>query len=64
RFLTLSRLATENPANPAAKVARELIDGRLARFHLGQRDHDALFPPEDWTEFRRHLDDAIEALRN
>jgi len=64
RLLTLSRLANENPANPAAKVARELIDGRLARFHLGQRDHDALFPPEDWTEFRGHLDDAIEALRN
>ena len=63
RLLTLSRLATENPGRSAAKVARKLIDTRLAAFHLGQRDHDALFPPEDWSRFRRQVDDAIEALR-
>ncbi len=45
RLLTLSRLATENPGKPAARTARELIDRRLAAFHLGQRDHDALFLP-------------------
>jgi hypothetical protein len=63
RLLTLSRLARENPGNPAAKVARGLIETRLAAFHLGQRDHDALFPPEDWSGFRHQVDDAIEALR-
>jgi hypothetical protein len=35
----------------------------MKAFHLGQRDHDALFPPSDWTEFRRKIDDAIEELR-
>ena len=36
---------------------------RLSAFHLGQRDHDALFPPEDWSDFRRRINNAIEALR-
>jgi len=63
RLLTLSRLATENPGNPAANAARELIATRLAAFHLGQRDPDSLFPPDDWSGFRRQVDDAIEALR-
>jgi hypothetical protein len=63
RLLTLSRLASANPAHPAAKAGRALIDSRLAAFHLGQRDHDTLFPPEDWARFRRQVDDAIEALR-
>ena len=63
RLRTLARLATEHSGTPASKAARELIDRRLAAFHLGQRDHDALFPPEDWGRFRRQVDDAIEALR-
>jgi hypothetical protein len=63
RLLTLARLAALNPTNPAAVAGTRLIDTRLAAFHLGQRDHDALFPPEDWAEFRRQIDDAIEALR-
>ncbi|HKI17283.1 MAG TPA: glycoside hydrolase domain-containing protein, partial [Isosphaeraceae bacterium] len=63
RLLTLSRLATENSGNPAAKAANELIATRLAAFHLGQRNHDRLFPPDDWSEFRRQVDDLIEALR-
>ena len=29
----------------------------------GQRNHDALFGPEDWRDFRGKLADAIEALR-
>jgi hypothetical protein len=62
RVLTLSRLAAANPNNPAAKRARRLIDERLSAFHLGQREHDALFPPQDWSDFRRRVDDAIEAL--
>jgi hypothetical protein len=63
RLLTLARLAAEKPGNPAAAAGRKLIDTRLAAFHLGQRDHDALFPPEDWADFRRQIDDAVEALR-
>ncbi len=63
RLLTLARLANEQPGSRTALSVRQLIDGRLAAFHLGQRDHDALFPAEDWTEFRRQVDDAIEALR-
>jgi hypothetical protein len=40
-----------------------LINTRLAAFKLGQRDHDALFPPTDWSDFRRKVDGLIEALR-
>jgi hypothetical protein len=35
----------------------------MAAFKLGQRDHDALFGPDDWGRFRRRINDAIEALR-
>jgi hypothetical protein len=63
RLLTLDRLARQKAGTPAATKARVLIDGRLAAFHLGQREHDALFPPSDWTDFRRQLDEAIETLR-
>jgi hypothetical protein len=63
RLVTLARLAGQKPQTSAAKAARELIDSRLAAFKLGQRDHEALFPTSDWADFRRKLDDAIEALR-
>jgi len=63
RLLTLSRLAKEKPGTPAARAAEKLIQSRLSSFKLGQRDHDPLFGPDDWTAFRRKLDDAIEALR-
>ena len=63
RLLTLARLATENSANPASRTARGLIAERMAAFHLGQREHDELFPADDWSVFRRQVDDAIEALR-
>jgi hypothetical protein len=63
RLLTLSRLASERPNAPASRSARALIDTRLSAFHLGQREHDALFPVADWTGFRRRVDDAIEALK-
>jgi hypothetical protein len=36
----------------------------MGSFRLGQRDHDALFGPDDWVSFRRTVDDAIEALRS
>jgi hypothetical protein len=35
----------------------------MARFKLGQRDHDVLYPREDWVHFRRQADDLIELLR-
>ena len=63
RLITLDRLAKEHPDTQAARAARELIEARMKSFHLGQRDHDALFPPADWSDFRRQVDDAIEALR-
>jgi hypothetical protein len=62
-LLTLARLAREKKGTPAAQAAEQLIATRLAAFKLGQRDHDALFGPDDWRDFRRQLADAIEALR-
>jgi hypothetical protein len=63
RLITLARLAGQHPDAPAARAGRELIAQRMAAFSLGQRDHDALFPPNDWSTFRHRLDDLIEALR-
>lgn len=63
RLVTLARLAAARPGAPPAQAAEALLQQRLAAFRLGQRDHDALFGPADWTTFRRQLDDALEALR-
>lgn len=63
RLLTLQRLAREKTGTPAAQAAQKLIDDRMASFKLGQRDHDALFPVEDWSAFRTKVSDAIEALK-
>jgi hypothetical protein len=63
RLLTAARLAKERAGTPAARAAAELIEKRMAAFKLGQREHDPLFGPEDWTKFRGQIDDAIEALR-
>ena len=63
RLITLDRLAHEAGDTAAGRVALGLIDTRMRAFHLGQRDHDAVFPPGDWIDFRRKVDDAIEALR-
>jgi hypothetical protein len=62
RLLTLARLAKQKAGTPAAKAAQRLIDARLSSFHLGQREHDQLFPEGDWNQFRSQIDDAIEAL--
>ena len=62
RLLTLARLAREKATAPAAAAATALLERRLSSFHLGQRDHDALFPSSDWADFRRQLTEAIEAL--
>jgi hypothetical protein len=63
RLITLARLAEQNPGVPAAGAGRQLIATRMAAFKLGQRDHDALFPADDWSTFRRQVDDLIESLR-
>jgi len=63
RLLTLAGLAKQHSGTPAAQAAEKLIHDRLAAFNLGQREHDDLFKPGDWAEFRHKLDDAIEALR-
>lgn len=63
RLITLARLARQAAGTAAAVAGQKLIDSRMAAFTLGQREHDALFPAADWADFRRQLDDAIEALR-
>ncbi len=63
RLLTLSRLVKKKAGTPAAEAGMKLVADRMAAFKLGQRDHDALFGPDDWSAFRRRADDAIEALR-
>ena len=63
RLITLSHLAERGGRSPAAEAAKDLIAKRMAAFKLGQRDHDALFPPEDWGQFRQQTDHLIEALR-
>ncbi len=62
RLITLARLA-DRAAGGSGRAGKELIAKRMAAFKLGQRDHDVLFPPEDWGLFRRQVDDLIEALR-
>jgi len=47
RLLTLARLANQNAGTPAAQAGETLIRRRLAAFKLGQRDHEALFGPDD-----------------
>jgi len=63
RLLTLARLARAKAGTPPAQAAEALIAARLAAFHLGQRDHDAVLGPADWNRFREQTGDAIEALR-
>ncbi len=63
-MLTLARLVREKPDHPAAAAARELIDGKLAAFELGQRDHNAKWPMEEFREYRLALAETIEKLSN
>jgi hypothetical protein len=62
-LLTLARLAKAKAGSPAAQAGEALIHGRMAAFHLGDRDHDRLFGVQDWSAFRERLADAIEALQ-
>jgi hypothetical protein len=63
RLITLDKLVARQSRVPAARAARELIAKRMAAFKLGQRDHNALFSRSDWGDFRRQVDDLIEALQ-
>ncbi len=58
-LLTLSRLATEKHDAAAQAMIRQRMDA----FHLGQREHDAIFPASDWREFRLKMATAIERLQ-
>jgi hypothetical protein len=58
-LLTLARLA----AAKNDSEAKRLIQQRMDAFRLGQRDHDALLPPDDWSKFRRQAAEAIQRLR-
>lgn len=63
RLITLERLARAKRGAPAAAAAEGLIAERMGAFRLGQRNHDALYGPDDWSTFRAKVDAAIEALR-
>ncbi|MBI3920065.1 MAG: hypothetical protein HY318_01510, partial [Armatimonadetes bacterium] len=61
-MLTLSRLLREKPNHPAAPAAKKLIDEKLASFQLGERDHNAKGPVEEYRTYRLQLAEAIEKL--
>ena len=59
---TLDRLIRKNAKTPAAVTAQKLIDDKLSSFALGDRDHDARWPVEEYRTFRLNLAEAIEKL--
>ena len=59
---TLARLIRAKPNNPSAGAAQKLIDGKLASFKLGEREHDAKWPVEEYRTFRLKMAEAIEKL--
>jgi hypothetical protein len=61
-MLTLARLLREKPNHPAAEAGRRLIDEKLGAFELGDRDHNAKWPVEEFREYRLALAEAIERL--
>jgi hypothetical protein len=61
-MLTLDRLIRQHPNAPSAASARRLLDDKLASFKLGERDHNAKWPPEEYRAYRLKLAEAIEAL--
>jgi hypothetical protein len=48
----VDRLAKAHSDTQAARAARSLMETRMKAFHLGQREHDALFPSSAGFEFR------------
>lgn len=61
-LLTLSHLLKKKPNHPAAPAARKLLDEKMAAFRLGDRDHNAKWPVEEFRAYRRKLAEAIERL--
>ena len=61
-MLTLSRLLREKPNHPAAAEAKKLIEDKLAAFRLGERNHDAKWPTEEYRTYRLALAEAIEKM--
>jgi hypothetical protein len=61
-MLTLSRLLQERPNHPAAPEARRLLEEKLRSFRLGERDHQAKWPIEEYRAYRLKLAEAIERL--
>jgi hypothetical protein len=59
---TLARLIHDQPTHPAAAAAKKLIDDKLASFKLGERDHDAKWPAEEFRAYRLQLAETIEKL--
>ena len=63
-FLTLQRLAKDQPDTPAGKAARELIARRMAAFHIGDKNRDRSFGAGDWKALREQVGSAIEAFQH
>ena len=61
-LLTLSRLLKKKPAHPAAAAARKLVDQKMAAFRLGDRDHNAKWPTDEFHVYRWKLAQAIERM--
>jgi hypothetical protein len=61
-MLTISRLLKEHPSHPSAPAARKLLEEKLASFKLGEREHDAKWPVEEYHNYRFKLAEAIERL--
>ncbi len=59
---TLSHLVDAKPSDPAAADARRLLDEKLSSFKLGERDHNAKWPVEEFSAYRLKLAEAIERL--
>jgi hypothetical protein len=61
-MLTLSRLLRAKPNHPAASAARKLLDDKLNAFKLGEREHNAKWPVEEFRAYRLKLAEAIEQM--
>jgi hypothetical protein len=61
-MLTLSRLVKAKPNHAGADTARKLIDEKLASFKLGERDHDAKWPADEFQAYQLKLAESIETL--
>lgn len=61
-MLTLSRLLQAKPNHPAAANARKLLDDKLNSFQLGERNHNAKWPVEEFSTYRLKLAEAVEQL--